>query len=174
MKNYFQLVTAAILILLFAKCKQEYNPEIEAKSTGFLVVEGFLNSGQGPTTIRLSRSSDLEDTALKPEAGAQLNVEGEDGSNFLLFGNGNGEYSVAQLTLNNGVKYRLHIRTTDGKEYVSDYTPVKYTPPIDSITWQREDGGLRLYANANDPQNNTKYYQWKYEETWEIHSAYLQ
>jgi len=172
MKNYFQLVTAAILMLLFAKCKQEYNPEIEAKSTGFLVVEGFLNSGQGPTTIRLSRSSDLEDTALKPEAGAQLNVEGEDGSNFLLFSTANGEYSVAQLTLNNGVKYRLHIRTTDGKEYVSDYTPVKYTPPIDSITWLREDGGLRLYANANDPQNNTKYYQWKYEETWEIHSAF--
>ena len=165
-------MSCTMLMLLFAQCKQEYDPHIEAKSSGFLVVEGFLNSGQGSTTIRLSRSSDLNDTTLKPEFGAQLNVQGEDGSNFPLFDNGNGEYSIAQLTLNNGVKYALYIRTTDGKEYISDYTSVKYTPPIDSITWQREDDGIRLYTNANDPQNNTKYYQWKYEETWEFHSAY--
>jgi hypothetical protein len=67
----------------------------------------------------------------------------------------------------------LRIKTTNGKEYASDFTSVKYTPSIDSITWQREDGGLRLYANAHDPQNATKYYQWKYEETWEFHSAFF-
>jgi len=39
------------------------------------------------------------------------------------------------------------------------------------FVWQRENDGLRLYANARDPQNDTKYYQWKYEETWEIHSS---
>jgi hypothetical protein len=172
-KPYLKLiVSSTMIVLLVARCKQEYDPKIEAKSTGFLVVEGFLNSGHGPTTIRLSRSSDLNDTTLKPESGAQLNVQGEDGSSFPLFGNGNGEYSIAQLALDNNVKYRLQIRTPDGKEYVSDYTPVKYTPPIDSITWQRENDGVRLYANANDPQNNTKYYQWKYEETWEFHSKY--
>jgi hypothetical protein len=159
-------------MMWFCSCKQVYDPHIEAKTTGLLVVEGFLNSGQGPTTVQLSRSSSLEDTTLKPEFGAAVNVEGDDGSSVLLFSNGNGEYTAAQLTFNNGVKYRLHIRTGDGKEYVSDYTPVKYTPAIDSITWQRENGGLRLYANARDPQNDTKYYQWKYEETWEIHSAY--
>jgi len=172
-KQYLKLImTYVISMLFFTQCKQEYDPHIEAKTTGLLVVEGFINSGQGSTTIRLSRSSDLEDTTLKPEDGAQLNVEGDDGSNFLLFNNGNGEYNVSQLTLYNGVKYRLYIRTSDGKEYVSDYTSVKYTPPIDSITWQMENEGLRLYANAHDPQGDAKYYQWKYEETWEIHSTY--
>ena len=172
-KQYLKLImTYVISMLFFTQCKQEYDPHVEAKTTGLLVVEGFINSGQGSTTIRLSRSSDLEDTTLKPEDGAQLNVEGDDGSNFLLFNNGNGEYNVSQLTLYNGVKYRLYIRTSDGKEYVSDYTSVKYTPPIDSITWQMENEGLRLYANAHDPQGDAKYYQWKYEETWEIHSTY--
>lgn len=161
-----------MLVLLLAQCKQEYDPQIEAKTTGLLVVEGFINSGVGATTIHLSRSSSLEDTVFKPEFSAQVNVEGEDGSSFILFGSGNGEYTNAQLTLNDVVNYRLRIKTADGKEYVSDYTPVKYTPPIDSITWQRENDGLRLYANAHDPQNASKYYQWKYEETWEIHSAY--
>lgn len=168
----YMVITCIVTTIFFARCKEEYDPQIEAQSSNFLVVEGFINSGQGPTSFRLSRSSDVKDTVLKPELNALLNVEGEDGSNFILFSNGNGEYSGSQLTLNNGIKYRLHIRTGDGKEYASDYTPVKYTPPIDSITWQRENDGVKIYANAHDPQNETKYYQWKYEETWEIHSSY--
>ncbi len=172
MANFFKVTTGTILIWLLAECKQAYDPHIETKTTGLVVVEGFLNSGEGPTTIRLSRSSDLEHTTLIPEFSAQVSVEGEDGSSFPLIDSGNGEYSIAQLSPNNGVKYRVHIRTADGKEYASDYTPVKYTPLIDSITWRRENDGLRIYANARDPQNGTKYYQWKYEETWEFHSAY--
>ncbi len=172
MKKYYKLAIALILLFLFAGCKQVYDPHVESKTTGILVVEGFLNSGQGPTTIRLSRSSSLEDTIFNPEFSAQVEAEGEDGSSFTLFDNGNGLYTNNQLTLNNSVKYRLHIRTTDGREYASDYTPVKYTPLIDSVTWQRENDGVMLYANAHDPQNETKYYQWTYEETWEIHSAY--
>ena len=170
-KRYL-VITSAVAMLLFAQCKEEYNPHIEAQTSGLLVVEGFINSGQGPTTIHLSRSSDLQDPVLKPELNALLNVEGEDGSDFPLFNNGNGEYSAAQITLDNTIKYRLHIRTTDGKEYASDFSPVKYTPAIDSVTWQKENDGVRIYANAHDPQNGTKYYQWKYEETWEIHSTY--
>ena len=171
MKTYYKLI-GLILPVLFVKCKQVYDPHIEAKTTGLLVVEGFINTGQGPTSIRLSRSSSLQDASLNPEFSAQVIVEGDDGSNFILDDNGSGVYSNTQLVLNNVVNYRLHIRTLDGKEYASDYMPVKYTPPIDSITWQRENDGLRIYTNARDPQNATKYYQWKYEETWEIHSAF--
>ena len=170
--KYFRSTIGLLLLLLLVQCKQEYVPQVKATTTGLLVVEGFINTGQGPTSIRLSRSSSLQDASLYPEFSAQVIVEGEDGSNFILDANGNGVYSNTQLALSNGVKYRLHIRTLDGKEYASDYMPVKYTPPIDSITWQRENDGLRIYTNARDQQNATKYYQWKYEETWEIHSAF--
>src|SRR4030095_5663121 len=112
MKGYFSRTIGLLLLLLLGQCKEEYNPQIEAKTTGLLVVEGFINSAQGPTTIRLSRSSSLEDTVLKPEFSAQVSVEGEDGSGFTLFDNGNGDYTNPQLTLNNAVNYRLHIRTT--------------------------------------------------------------
>jgi Domain of unknown function (DUF4249) len=173
MKNYFKTASRlAIMILLFAGCRQQYEPRVDAKNIRLLVVEGFLNSGQGPTMICLSRTANLKDTAIRPEPGAQVNVEGDNGSRFTLTGNSNGEYSVPQLILDNNEKYRLHIKTVDGKEYISDFASVKYTPPIDSITWQRENDGLRLYANARDPQNATRYYQWKYEETWEFHSAF--
>jgi len=170
--NCIKMIVGCAVMLCFYSCKEIYDPHIDAKTTGTLVVEGFINSSQGPTTIHLSRSSSLEDTKLDPESNAQANVEGDDGSSFTLFNNGDGIYTNSQLALNNSVKYRLHIKAADGKEYASDYAPVKFTPLIDSITWQRENDGLRIYTNANDPQNGTKYYQWKYEETWEIHSAY--
>ena len=170
--NFKAVVNSSIIILLLAGCRQTYDPKVEAKNIRLLVVEGFLNSGQGPTNIRLSRTSDLKDTVIKPELGAQVSVEGDNGSSFALTDNTNGDYNIAQLNLDNSVKYRLHIKTTDGKEYVSDYSSVKFSPPIDSITWQRENGGLTLYINAHDAQNATKYYQWKYEETWEFHSAF--
>ena len=106
----------ATLIMLFVSCKQEYIPPVNEENENLLVVEGFLNSGQGPTTIHLSRSVELTDTTQKKfELGAKVNVEGENGSSFALAGNTRGEYSIAQLPLLNNVKYRLHIKTSDGK-----------------------------------------------------------
>ena len=172
-KNLKISIGYATLMILFVSCKQEYIPSVNEENKNLLVVEGFLNSGQGTTTIRLSRSVELTDTTQKKfELGAKVNVEGENGSSFALAGNTRGEYSIAQLPLLNNVKYRLHIKTVDGKEYASDFVPIKITPPIDSITWQRESEGVRLYVNTHDPQNATKYYQWEFEETWEFRSAY--
>jgi len=145
---------------------------MQAQNTRLLVVEGFINGGQGPTNFFLSRTGDLQDQSARPEYGAQVKVEGEDGSSFLFVDSLNGKYYYPQLFLNSNVKYRLHITTSNGSEYASDYTPVRHTPPIDSITWQIENNGVRVYVNTHDPQNVTKYYQWKYDETWEIHSAY--
>jgi len=169
MKKIFYFIISLVTV---GGCKQAYEPPVQAQNIRLLVVEGFINGGQGPTTFFLTRTGDLRDQAARREYGAQVKVEGDDGSAFLFVDSLNGKYSYPQLFLNNNVKYRLHIKTSDGKEYASDYSTVRHTPPIDSITWQVEDNGVRLYANTHDPQNATRYYQWKYDETWEIHSAY--
>jgi hypothetical protein len=46
-------------------------------------------------------------------------------------------------------------------------------PPIDSISFAQSGAGLQLSVNTHNPQNNTRYYQWLYKETWEFHAAYL-
>ena len=82
-------------------CKQEYIPPVNEENANLLVVEGFLNSGQGPTDYSLIpfRLDFTDTTQKKFELGAKVNVEGEDGSSFALAGNANGEYSIAQLPL---------------------------------------------------------------------------
>lgn len=159
------------MVILSAGCKEKYDSPVISPQTGYLVVEGNINSGNGTTLIRLSRTTKLDNRNLITEPGALLKVEGDDNSSYNLTDNGSGLYS-ANLVLNPAVKYRLNITTSNGKKYLSDFTSVTNSPPIDSVSWKRENDGVQIYVNSHDPSNNTKYYQWDYSETWEFHSTY--
>ncbi|MEP6845469.1 MAG: DUF4249 domain-containing protein, partial [Panacibacter sp.] len=170
MKKIFYILTALVIT---TGCKEVYKPNINSPSTGYLVVEGYINSGGGPSTITLTRTTKLIDSVFVLfEHNAQVSIESDNNQNFPMKEGVNGSYISDVLNLDPASKYRVRIYTQNGKEYTSDFAPVKYTPVIDSISWQRENGGLQTYINTHDAQNNTKYYQWKYAETWEIHSPY--
>ncbi len=73
------LFIGCVLILTGFACKEVYKPAIISASNAYLVIEGVLNTGAGPTSIRLSRTFKLDDTArLKGELNAQVTVEGKD------------------------------------------------------------------------------------------------
>lgn len=174
MKILLKIIAYSLTAVLIASCKQEYPLPDETRNLNMLVVEGLLNSGPGPTTIRLTRTFNPKDIGnLIPELRAQVSVEGENNSSFTLTANTKGEYVHPQLNLNNNQKYRLRIKTINGKEYLSDYIPVKSSPSIDSIYWKRTADGIQLLLNTHDPQDNTRYYRWEFDETWEINSAYV-
>jgi hypothetical protein len=167
-----KLLFYCCIVLLALGCKQRFDPPSMAPVNGYLVVEGAINSGSGPTSIKLSRAIPLADSSrMKYERNAVVRVEGEDNSSYLLTETSTGNYRHPQLSLNSNVKYRLYIKTSDGKEYNSDYTSRIKTPPIDAVRWE-QPGDLQFYINTHDPLNNTRYYRWEWEETWEFHSAY--
>ncbi|MEO8108595.1 MAG: DUF4249 domain-containing protein [Ginsengibacter sp.] len=172
MKKLFLYI---IFFFIAFACKEKFNTDLHSPSTGYLVVEGFIGSGNDPTAISLSRSVKLVDSVnIIYETNASVTVEGENNETFPLNENINGSYtSAGSLNLNANEKYRIHIITRNNKEYISDFESVKHTPPIDSITFQRENGGLRIFIDTHDAQNNTRYYKWNYEETWEIRSSFL-
>lgn len=162
------------LIVLFAACKEAFNPPVASPVTGYLVVEGFINSGNGASTITLTRTTKLVDSvATVYEHNAQVAIEDENSASYPLYEKDSGNYVSDNLPLNPALKYRLHITTRDGKIYQSDWGIVKQTPPIDSITWQLENGGVQIYINAHNSADAAKYYQLKYTETWEINSPYI-
>ena len=170
----FQNLILFFLASSIAACKEEYYPKVKSGEQSVLVVEGILNSGNGPTTIKLTRTVKLNDTIkVRPETGAQLAVEGENGQWFLLADTADaGNYSTAQLTLNPSEKYRIAITTGDGKQYASDYVSVVKNPPIDSVSWKRDANGVQIVVSTHNQENNTRYYRWEYDETWEINSSY--
>jgi len=163
-----------LLALLVMGCKENYDSPVHSPVTGYLVVEGVINSGAGAANIVLSRTSKLDNNrGIVNETGATVKLEGEDNSVHAFADKGQGQYGTNNLNLNTAIKYRLHI-TAKGREYLSDFAVVKNNYPIDSISWKRENGnGLQLYVNTHDPQNNTRYYQWAYDETWQIRSTFI-
>ena len=163
-----------VIALFGAGCKIEYRPPVESPKTGYLVVEGFINSGGGPTTITLSRTLKIynDSTRDNREHNAIVNIEGFNNETFPLYETGDGVYTSAPLQLDSNEKYRLKIKTQYGKEYESDYSSYRTTPNIDSLSWKRDNNGVKIYINTHDDRVQPGYYYWKYEETWEIHSTY--
>ena len=161
------------LITGFA-CKEPYKPTIISSPNAYLVIEGVLNAGAGPTSIRLTRTFKLDDTArLKGELNAQIVVEGKDNTTRPLTMDGDGFYVSPNLNLALNQEYRLRVITANGKEYLSDYVVAKETPPIDSLGFKQDDNGVQVYVNTHDASGNTRYYRWDYDETWEIRTYYF-
>jgi hypothetical protein len=163
-----------VLIAGSIGCKDRFDFELKDTDVSLLVVEGFLNAGQDSTIITLSRTVKVNSiTAFKPELNASVTVEAKTGGSLALTQINTGKYFYNRLPLVQGGEYRLRICTSDNREYLSDYVPVKPCPPIDSISWKRTNEGLELFANTHDNTNNSRYYTWHYDETWEIRSFYL-
>ncbi|WP_207431053.1 DUF4249 domain-containing protein [Sabulibacter ruber] len=162
------------ILLLLGSCREPFTPELEPSEANMLVVEGYINLGQDAvTTIKLSRVQPVtKQTWEQRERGATLMIEQEGGSTYPLQEDSAGVYVSDPLNLPVQANYRLRIQTKDGRKYSSALVSGKESPAIDNIIWKWDPDGLGIYANSKDTQGNTQYYQWTYEETWEIHSPY--
>ncbi|MEZ2339065.1 DUF4249 domain-containing protein [Mucilaginibacter sp. RCC_168] len=162
-----------VVIGVAISCKKPYNPAIVSSDNHYLVVEGVINSGNDSTIINLSRTVKLsEDVSTQIVTNYTVVIEGEQGGNYALQSEGNGRYDIGPMHLDASKKYRLHITTPEGKQYVSDYVEVKQTPPIDSIGFTPKNNYLQIYANTHDATNNTRYYRWDYSEAWRFHTKF--
>jgi len=163
-----------MLIIAGFACREPYKPSLISSPAAYLVIEGVLNAGTGPTSIRLSRTFKLDDTArLKGERNAQVLIEGKDNTSRQLIMDGDGIYTSPGLNLVLKNEYRLRIITANGKEYLSDYVVAKNTPPIDSLGFKQDDKGVQIHVSTHDDAGDTRYYRWDYDETWEIRSYYF-
>jgi hypothetical protein len=170
-------ILGIMALVVITMCKKPYSPKVIDAAGSYLVVEGLINSGTDSTIIRLSRTTKIyiqnaNNATANPEAKAIVTVEDDQNASYTLKETTNGNYVAAALNLNTGRNYRLRIKTADGLVYLSDYEPVKVSPPIDSVGFKIDRTGLLIYANAHDATNNTRYYRWEYEEAWMFQVAY--
>lgn len=161
------------LVLLMWSCKKPFTPPGNISSDNrYLVIEGVISMNDS-TFIRLSRTKKVDTfKTVIPELHAQINIESNASASYPLTEISNGVYSSPPLNLDTAHQYRLRIKTSDGKEYVSDFVPVKNAPAIDSIGFIAQAQGVQLYVNSHNNANTTRYYRWEYQETWQFHSMY--
>lgn len=164
-----------VSILAAHGCREKYVPPVTQPATGYLVVDGFINSGPGNTTFTLSRTTKLGNGLVQYETKAVVSVEGKLNTTAVVLAevaSTPGVYTAA-VNINPADQYRLRIITQGGKEYLSDYSAMRRTPAIDSISWKQETDGVYIYGSTHNTTDSIGFYYWKFDETWEIHSQYF-
>jgi len=161
---------AGWIVILLVGCIEPYMPPEIKPADAILVIDGHIDVNS-KSIINLSRSQNLyENGAVEKVTGAKVMLENENGLIYPLTEESNGIYSLPALLIE-PVKHRLVVRTSDQKEYASEFVEIKNSPLIDSVSWDlSSESGVEISVSTHDTAGGTGYYRWKYEETW-IYSA---
>jgi hypothetical protein len=163
----------SLLMMAGSSCYESYQPPGIDSSASYLVVDAFINSTDGSVSVMLSNTLPLSSTdSLQPVNGAKVQVIDDSGSMLAVPFTDSGLYAVSGLSIIKEKKYKLVISSA-GKAYESDFVPVNQAPPIDTLNWSIDRDYLNINVSTHDPTGSSKFYRWKFTETWKYRSMFL-
>lgn len=170
MKILFRFLTILLLATIVG-CTTPY----DYQSNGFddvITVEATITDQYKTQEIRLTRTYKLEEKTPTFETKAVVFVTDDKGNKYDFKENGEAYTSINQFQAVPGSAYALHIRTQDGRSYVSSTEKLPTQTQIESLNVAAvtKEGvlGAEITVNSNDPTNSSKYYRYEYEETSQI------
>ena len=139
-----------------AGCIENYSPPIIATDHRYLIVDGFLVS-KDSSFVKLTRSQLIYDNEpAQRESEATVTIENEDGYTCTLYEKTKGLYVAQTLNLDPQFQYRLHIRTSDASDYLSEFVPLLKSPELDSIVFEEAtDDEINFQIYSHDPENKS-------------------
>lgn len=172
--KFFQWNCGVLLVVFIAgACIEPYDPPVDDRDVNFLVVDGFINATDGTASVKLTRTLPVaSDETIPAESGAHVSIEDEQGVTTSLTETETGVYAGGMPDIRFDTRYRLIIRTRDSNEYASDLISLQETPPIDSISYSVVTDGLELAVSTHDVTHQSRYFRWKFWETYEYHSRF--
>jgi hypothetical protein len=162
-----------LIALALTGCIEPYDPPTSKETPDYLVVDGFIDATANVVTVSLTHTMALNSTdGPLPVLGATVRLLVSDGSSFDVTDTFNGVYS-ASVPVSFEKQYTLYIQTAFGKEYQSDPIAVRQTPEIDSINYVMDQyGDLNINVNTHDVTGQSRFYRWRYEQTFMYRSQY--
>lgn len=158
------------LAIVFS-CISPYEPQGIESTEGLLVVEAILLAPYG-SEVKLSRTISLEDVTYKPVSG-EVKIISDNGEEYRMTETTAGTYGFEQeFIYRENTKYALDM-VLDGKHYRSEYVKPSQTPEIEALTWaySEKNEQVDILVNVDNPDVDVAYYQWKFNENWEIRAA---
>ena len=178
-----KIIIYLLLIMALSGCIEPFSLEIDEEQI-LLVVDGMLTDREGYHQVRISRSGSYSDPQYTPEQGCQVAIRNAEGNSVVLMESEPGLYEqfVEQSFLRTNTAYQLYIRTTDGKEYLSEADSLLPCPPVNKLYYEQEiretfdpdfpHYGIQFYTDLHIPDQYARDYRWELEETWEYHAPY--
>ncbi|HTF20811.1 MAG TPA: DUF4249 domain-containing protein [Chryseolinea sp.] len=161
------------LLLMCLACVDPFAPNVLSIDYGILVIDGYFVPND-TTRIRLSRTVTMDSpvsTANEPPA--IVRIEGDNGFAITLTPHDAQLYTAPPVNVDYQAQYRLMVRTSDGREYSSEYVPLAPKTTIDSLAVNEEPGSeiIGFSVFSHDTKNASRYYSYQYDETWEYIAA---
>jgi len=164
-----------IVLLIFIGILSSCTEEIAIEDNGFesiLVVESTLTNNLENQTVKLSRTSQLNDTIFQVEQNAVVSVmEGSTVYNFTSIGNGD-YLSDEKFAAKENLDYQLNITTQNGKKYTSSKVQLKPVPEIEDLYvesgFSNNTLGAQILVDVKGLNDSTNYLRYEFEETYKI------
>lgn len=172
------------VIFLFPTCIEPFDPEID-KYENLLVIDGLVSNQTGPNTVKLSRTSNIENTNFLAERGAQVIIYDNSGNSEILNETSAGIYKTSGNEIQGiiGRHYKLYIKTKDNNEYESDFVellePVEIDTLYEVVEFQETEEaesltkGYQFYIESQSSSNETINLLWETIETYEFNAEYI-
>ncbi len=188
MKFILRAIKFILLVVVLAHCQEPFYPPVGAFGD-YLVVEAVITDQPETQIVKLSRTFRLDTSMVLPETHAKVEIISDE-KIVRLYEADPGIYKTSPSLFQGqvGASYQLSINTLDGNQYLSDTVVLKYVPPIDSIHWKWEVKpslekygtlehheilqGVQLYVSTHDATDQTTYYRWDWEETYEFQAQF--
>jgi len=167
--------------IMLNSCISSYESEID-NEPDLISIEGSLIKGESEQTVLVSKTSSI----LYPRFNAVV------GCNVTLLDELDNAYSYHETTMGNytldipdeelvtGRNYMIRVITSEGEVYESDFEMLKPGIEVDSLYYAIEDGvdaitgypysGVQFYLDVKAPENESRYFRWTLEETFEYTS----
>lgn len=165
MKNFTTILFLAALFILNS-CNDVVEldlPEANKK----LMIEAWLTNDTKLQTVKLSLTgSYFDQNPVSRVKQAIVTITYNLGNSYILEETADGIYQN-RFYLVQANTYFLHIKTVEGKEYISEGETFSPVPPIDSLysvykgKMSFDDEGYFVYINSKDPAGEKNFYRWK-------------
>jgi len=173
-----------MLFTIISGCIEPYVPNLKASTDEVYVVSGEVTDHEGYQVVTISKASPVGEPEYIPVGGCNATIEDDRGHDFQMEENETGTYRVwmGQEFLSPGISYRLHVITPSAEEIESEYDLMPVCPPIDSIYDEPQEiisqntgtslKGLQFYIDFHSSSEDSRFYRWTADETWEYHAPY--
>lgn len=175
-----------MLAVIISSCIDKYN--FAGSGSGFvprIVIQGIITADEGDQQVVVSKSSPPDSPAFSPVSGCTVFIEDEHGNQIPFPESAKPGYYTGRFEGENvivGSRYRLSVKTPDGKQMQSKFETLMPCPDVDSVYTELQskptsdpqitEDGLQFYVNLKAGQGYGNYFRWQLVETYEFHSTW--
>ncbi len=139
-----------------------------------LVIDALITDEMKHQEINLSRAFRLEEETAGAESNATVRVVDGMQNEYVFEEIGPGQYvSVNMFAAQPNITYQLSVTTSEGSVYESDQVVLPKKTPMDDLYAAAETNdqnveGVAILVDTFDPDGESQYYRFDYEETFKI------